>query len=209
MSILQAKKPQRRIPSDFVTRNGTMRLVRSRYEGKKISLEDFLAWEPPTDGRKYEWNQGVIETNEASMTFKETIIAENIIFAFDQTIYRQQRDVLLSEVNIELFGGAKIRRPDIAYISSVQRNEAKIGGKPIPSFVIEIVSTHDKVNGIKEKLRDYFAAGVQVVWYVYPNYEEVEVYTAPGNIAVCKGEMRCSAAPALPEFSMKASDVFA
>lgn len=209
MSTLQAKKPQHRIPSDFVTRNGTMRLARSRYEGRKISLEDFLLWEPPMDGRKYEWNQGFIETNEKNMTTEQTFITENIAFAFEQTRYRKERHALLSEIDIEMPTLDKMRRPDTVYLTAEQIKAARSGVKPIPQFVIEMVSAHDKVNAIKEKLRDYFNAGVEVVWYVYPNYEEVEVYTSPSDVRVCKGETLCSAAPALPEFSMKASDVFA
>jgi Uma2 family endonuclease len=209
MSTLQAKKPQHRVSSGFVTRNGTMRLVRSRYEGRKISLEDFLLWEPPMDGRKYEWNQGFIETNEKNMTTEQTFITENIAFAFEQTRYRKERHALLSEIDLEMPTLDKMRRPDMVYLTAEQIKAARSGVKPIPKFVIEVVSAHDKLNAMKAKLEDYFRFGVEVVWYVYPAHQHVEIYTSPTAILICNGEHLCSAAPALPEFSMKASDVFA
>ena len=209
MSTLQAKKPQRRTPSGFVTRNGTIRPSRSRYEGKKISLEDYFAWERPADGRKYEWNQGIIETNEATMTLPELAFVSNIEKVFDASQYAQRGDKIYLEVEFFLPSIGKTRRPDISYLSAEQMKHLRSGEPIIPAFVVEIVSQHDKINAMKAKIQEYFESGVQVVWYITPIFSMIEVYTSPHDVMICKGDTLCSAAPALPEFSMKASDVFA
>lgn len=84
-----------------------------------------------------------------------------------------------------------------------------IGEHPVTSFVVEVISTFDNGNELERKLADYFAVGVQTVWYVYTELEMVRVYTSLRQGIYCAGEDICSAVPALPNFQMKASAIFA
>jgi len=74
---------------------------------------------------------------------------------------------------------------------------------------VEVISTFDNGNHLEKKLVDYFAVGVETVWYVYPELEMVRVYTSLRQCVYCAGEDVCSAAPALPNFQMKAASIFA
>ena len=58
------------------------------------------------------------------------------------------------------------------------------------------------------KLHEYFDAGVQVVWWVYPLYKEVYVYTSPKTVTICTDDDTLSAAPALPELTMTVAELF-
>lgn len=188
-------------------RNGTVRLSRPKYDGLKMSLHDFLDWEREPDGWKYEWNNGVIEINEVSMKNDERYIANNITFAFEQTSYRAQRHAILAETDCKL-NEIQTRRPDLAYFTIEQILAAKHGEHPIPSFVIELISTHDKANKLESKLDEYFAAGVQCVWYVHPDFKRVMVYSSRTTVQICSGNVPCSAAPAL-DFTMTTHEIFA
>ncbi|MCY7356267.1 MAG: Uma2 family endonuclease, partial [Rudanella sp.] len=72
------------------------------------------------------------------------------------------------------------RRPDAAFLTKNQidgsENEVKYA---IPSFVIEVISPNDRVKYLEEKLQEYFDAGVQIVWHIFPNTKQVWVYTDP------------------------------
>ncbi|MBK9016016.1 MAG: Uma2 family endonuclease [Saprospiraceae bacterium] len=102
------------------------------------------------------------------------------------------------------------RRPDIAWFTDEQIALAKHGVKPMPLFVIEVISTKDQMNLVEDKMENYRAAGVKVVWQIFPKFEKVHVYAGENldSMTVCKGDRLCSAAPALPDFVMAAKDVF-
>ena len=78
----------------------------------------------------------------------------------------------------------------------------------IPQFVIEIISTNDKTYKVEEKITEYFKAGVKVLWNIYPNEKVVYVYTSRKSFKICMEDDICSAAPVLPEFEVKVSEIF-
>ncbi len=74
--------------------------------------------------------------------------------------------------------------------------------------MIEVVSPSDKAEKYALKRKDYFKAGVKVLWLIYPKGEEVHVYYDATHSLVCEGDAICSAAPVLPEFALAAKDIF-
>lgn len=76
--------------------------------------------------------------------------------------------------------------------------------------MIEVISNHDEMNTVVGKMQDYRAAGVQIVWHILPNHGEVHVYKGQALevMKVCKGNDICSAAPALPDFELPATEIF-
>jgi Uma2 family endonuclease len=194
--------------SDARIRKGKVELVPKppKYDGLRMDKADFLAWERDSDGWKYEWNNGRIENNEVNMTIKEIYIVRSLNNTLRTTKYIHEGD-LYPEVDCALTPQT-IRRPDIAYFTNEQVNLGKTGAMPVPSFVIEIASKHDKDEKRITKVEEYFASGVQCVWYVYPELRRVDVYSSPKHITVCTDDDVCSAAPALPEFMPLASTLF-
>lgn len=77
----------------------------------------------------------------------------------------------------------------------------------VPNFVIEIVPDHDIVDNLLDKLGDYRAAEVAVVWLISPKLEQVHVFSGDRS-SICKGKDICSAAPALPAFQISAAEIF-
>lgn len=192
-------------------RKGTVELVpkRPRYDGLRMKREDFLAWEREADGWKYEWNKGIIEINEVNMTAKERKIVKVITRAFIKTKAFENGDEIFPETDCEFHALNTMRRPNLSYFTSEQIEASWNGEQPIPPFVIELVSKNDKGMEIERKIHEYFRAGVQCVWYIYPEFASVKTYTSPIDVKICVQDMLCSAAPALPEFSLSPNQLFA
>ena len=74
------------------------------------------------------------------------------------------------------------RRPDAAFVSFERRPQDK--GMPIagnawevtPDLAVEVVSPTDRVEELREKIAEYFEAGVRLVWVVHPLLQLVDVY---------------------------------
>ena len=180
------------------------------YEGLQLSLREFLEWEPQiADGWKYEWSDGKLLAQEESMKNTQFGIQTNIMLAFEELRQSGNRDMLLAEARCYFEAVGRARIPDIAYFTAGQIALASLGEHPVPSFVIEVISTFDNGNELEQKLLDYFAVGVQCVWYVYAKLDIVRVYASHKQGVYCAGEDVCSAAPALAEFQMTAQQIFA
>jgi Uma2 family endonuclease len=62
---------------------------------------------------------------------------------------------------------------------------------------------------MEDKLAEYFAAGVRLVWYVYTVPREVRVYTAPDRSAVVAEHETLDGGDVLPGFSLRLAELFA
>ena len=76
-----------------------------------------------------------------------------------------------------------IRIPDVCFISRNRLPGRKAPREPIlqhvPNLAIEVISKGNTRAEMRHKVIDYFAAGVELVWLVYPRTRTVVVHTSP------------------------------
>ena len=101
------------------------------------------------------------------------------------------------------------RVADLGYFTKKEIKEMRKGKKTAPAFAIEILSPNEKLEDIEDKVKDYFDAGVQLVWYTSPKQQQIYKYKTPSDIKIFKGTAIISAEPVLPDFSFKVKDMFA
>ena len=97
----------------------------------------------------------------------------------------------------------------MALFTDAQIKESTAGGNPVPAFVVEVISEHDRANKIERKVGEYFRAGVQVLWHVYPELLMVRVLLSPRNMVSLFETDVISAAPVLPDLQMTVDELFA
>jgi Uma2 family endonuclease len=102
----------------------------------------------------------------------------------------------------------RVRGPDVWFIRSERIPEFSEGFWEVaPDVVVEIISSSDTADVIKEKLQDYFRAGTQLVWLLYPRFKQVETRTPNGNMQIFEVEDKLES-DLLPGFSCKVSELF-
>ena len=167
------------------------------------TLEEFIAWEP-TDGFKYEWNDGEI-IKSTRMKKKQYYIYHRLLKLFVSCGYIDL-GTLIAEPDVQL-SGIQMRRPDIAFFYDEQFENENDDEVAIPAFLVEIISLHDQINQMEKKITEYFKAGVQVVWTINPQEMLVSVYTSRREVKICIGSDVCSAAPVLPDFEIRVDEL--
>jgi len=169
----------------------------------KVFQKQYLTLE---DEYKYEWLDGVVEKTKRTMDYSQFFIQKNLLGFLEQLrISKKVNGWLIAEG--DAFFNGHHRRPDIAYFTDEQVEEARKGGKPVPQFVIEVISNYDALKKVHEKMEDYFSAGVPVIWHILPDLKQVHVYHGKEMI-IHTGEEICSAAPVLPDFALAVNEVF-
>ena len=100
--------------------------------------------------------------------------------------------------------------PEVTYISyerlpkSWKRNEAC----PVPpELVVEIISPGQSLKDFEEKAKDYFGAGVLLVWVVDPEAFSISVFFPDGTSRLYTGEDKI-VEPLLPELKLTPQLVF-
>jgi Uma2 family endonuclease len=113
---------------------------------------------------------------------------------------------------MRLFPGL-VRIPDAAFISweRYPRKKRRRGEIPTlaPDLVVEVLSKDNTRKEMARKLREYFKAGVRLVWYVDPSKRTVTVYTAVDRSTVLTEEHTLDGGDVLPGFSLSIRDWFA
>jgi Uma2 family endonuclease len=79
----------------------------------------------------------------------------------------------------------------------------------VPVLAVEILSPNDTVEEIGEKIDDYLAAGVALVWIVNPHDQTITIYRANAEPQLVNVSQELNGDPFLPGFRVAASEVFA
>ncbi len=162
------------------------------------------------DGYKYEWLNGVVEKSKRTIDKTQLYILRNLLEKFRELQFSNKVNGELIPEG-DLFFLDKHRRPDIAFLTNDQIELAADDKLDTPPyFVIEVISTSDAINRINRKMQNYRAVNVKVVWHIFPQLQEVQVYCGDNldTVYIKRGNMICSASPVLPDFNMTVSDIF-
>ena len=103
------------------------------------------------------------------------------------------------------------RRPDVAYWRREQYPDglAPRGDAALPPvMVVEVVSPGDDGEALEVKLAEYFRAGVELAWVVYPLARKIRGEQPDGTTHTYYEDDTITAAPVLPGFSAKVADLF-
>jgi Uma2 family endonuclease len=102
------------------------------------------------------------------------------------------------------------RSPDAAWIRRERWEtltpEQRRKFPPIaPDFVIELRSTTDDLETLRQKMPEYMHAGVQLAWLINPQQQQVEIYRPGQDVEVRNLPTELSGENVLPEFSLNLS----
>ena len=179
-----------------------------KYDGIQMSLDEFLTSEFEDPGFKYEWNNGLREAEE-KLKFSEQRIVLILQRTFNKTSAYQKGDGLPVEVECYLPKVQSVRKPDLCYLSSFQiQNCEDKAVNQVPSFIIEIISKTNTAFEVEKKNKEYFDAGVKVVWNIFPEQKMVKVYTSIKSVQICTDNDICNAGDVIPDFQIRVNEIF-
>ncbi|MCS7306352.1 MAG: Uma2 family endonuclease [Thermoguttaceae bacterium] len=141
--------------------------------------EDLLAVESRT-GRVLELIDGVLV--EKVVGWYEMAVAVELAWLLKR--YVQDRGwgvVLRTEGPLRIFPG-QVRSPAVAYVSFQRLGRIREPVRPVlpvaPDLAVEVLSETNTPGEMERKLRDYFAAGVESVWYIDPKARTARTYSS-------------------------------
>jgi Uma2 family endonuclease len=103
-----------------------------------------------------------------------------------------------------------VRAPDVGFVA--KKHLKPMTGKYYtlaPDLAVEVVSPGDSARQIRRKVNQYLAAGTQLVWVIYPEDRDVDVYRPNHDPRTFKVGETLDGGDVLPGFTLLVKDVFA
>ena len=119
------------------------------------------------------------------------------------------------EVLFRLRPGRPSRRPDLAFVSYDRITTPAIPASDpaewevVPNLAVEAVSPSNTAEDVMVKLQDYFEAGVELVWVIYPRQRWVFEYESLTRVRHLREADELDGGQVLPGFSLKIAELFA
>jgi Uma2 family endonuclease len=147
--------------------------------GPSITDQDLLRL--PRDGRKYELVDGEIRESPAGMRHGEISLrlgAAMLAFVSPRRLGR----VFDSSTGYRLPGG-NVRSPDASFVSSNRLPRVPEGFAELaPDLAVEVLSPEDKPREVLDKVGEYLAAGVRLVWVIDPRASRAVRYRSLSDV---------------------------
>ncbi len=104
------------------------------------------------------------------------------------------------------------RRPDVCFVSHAKWPRGSYYPNEnawaiVPDLCVEVVSPSDRIEELYDKVREYFEAGVQLVWVVHPRHGFVQVHASLTQVrGVARTEV-LDGGPVLPGFRLPLAEL--
>ena len=146
-----------------------------------MSVEEFDRLAEP-DELSYELDEGelVVMTKPRPLHNR---IAERLFRALDRYLETYPIGEVFIFEYLFVLGPTIKRAPDVSFLRSerAKKIDPHVDIPGAPDLAVEVLSPTDTVSAMRRKIRQYFAAGTQCVWIVYPETREVEIWKQPSQ----------------------------
>jgi Uma2 family endonuclease len=212
MTTLLTSSPEIRTLGDLLERLGNVPPQRVRFhplpgEGTEADVVAIEAHE----NRLCELIDGVLV--EKAMGYRESLLAGWILTALNAFVLPRKLGMVSgADGMMQLFPGM-VRIPDVAYVSRQRLPGGRVPAEPIPRLVpdlaVEVLSESNTEAEMARKRREYFEAGVRLVWLVDLDARTVTVFTGPQESSTLTQNQTLDGGDVLPEFTLALAGLFA
>ncbi len=197
---------------DLIQRFGPMLAHRIRNDPPPgtATEEDWIRISESED-RLWELVDGVLV--EKAMGFYESGLAAVLIYFIRHFLEDHDLGIVVGEAGASRYAPGLVRIPDVSFVSWKRLPDGKTPREPLPNLVpdlaVEVLSEGNTEEEMERKLKEYFKAGVELVWYVDPKTQSARVYHSPKRFALVSKEGVLDGGNVLPGFSLSLKDLFA
>lgn len=165
----------------------------------------------PDDDKRYELIDGELIMSPPP-GFPHGALVLEIARHLGNAIQPQKLGKLTSQSGYRI-GPKDCYAPDIAFVLRkhlpLQTSRRKPYPRRAPDLAVEVISPSNRLNMIKKKIATYFSSGTALAWLVLPEKKEIHVYTAAESFKVLTVRDTLTAAPLIPNFKLRLSELFA
>jgi Uma2 family endonuclease len=106
------------------------------------------------------------------------------------------------------------RRPDVAFVSynrwamDQPIPPTANAWDVVPNLATEVVSPADTIHELETKIAEYFQAGAELVWVVYPPQHKIHIYESPTKVQILTTADVLDGGTVVPGFRLPLAELF-
>jgi Uma2 family endonuclease len=163
------------------------------------------------ENRLFELIEGVLV--EKIMGYYEGRSAAVLIFFLETFLTDHNVGITAGADGMMRLSSGLVRIPDVSFISWDRLPGHRVPREPIPqlapNLAVEVLSEGNTRAEMERKLRDYFAAGAELVWYIDPETRSAQVWTSLDDSVVVEEQGTLEGGTVLPGFRLPLREYFA
>ncbi|ETX02886.1 Uma2 family endonuclease [Candidatus Entotheonella palauensis] len=150
---------------------------------------------------------------EKAMGFRKSCLAVALGVALWQFIRPRNLGLVTGAGGPMRLAPGLVRIPDVAFISWSRLPERRMPTEPIPDLApdlaVEVLSGSNTPGEMQRKRREYFEAGVRLVWLVDLETRTVDIYTDIDHVTTRSEADTLDGDLVLPGFTLELQELFA
>ena len=213
MATASRKPPRFDNFAELLHQLGDVPLERIRLEAPPgtATEKDVLALRAGPERRLCELVDGVLV--EKAMGIKASVLGAVLVHLICEFIDENDLGVVLGADGMIRTFPDQVRIPDVSFLSWDRYPGDEVPDEGISSFMpnlaIEVLSPGNTKAEMDRKLRDYFLAGVELVWIIDPKTQSAKAYTSPGDVQRIGKTGYLDGGTVLPGFRLSLKEIFA
>lgn len=173
------------------------------------TIEDLIRLSE-SEGRLFELVDGTLV--EKAMGWQESLLAGVIMQWLNNYLDQHRIGVATGPDGMTRLFSDTVRGPDVAFVAWTRLPDGRIPTAPIPdlvpNFVIEVLSVSNTYSEMSRKRREYFHAGVELLWMVDHRSRTVTVFRSPQDALVVTEGQTLNGGKVLPGWQVDVAELF-
>jgi Uma2 family endonuclease len=149
---------------------------------------------------------------EKAVGYFESRLAVVLAFYLEQFLEDHDLGITLGEAGTLKILSGLVRAADVAFIGWDRLPGRVLPAEPVPALVpdlaVEVLSRGNTAAEMERKLREYFMAGVRLVWFIDAKTRTARAFTAVDQSIFIDQNGILSGGEVLPEFKLPLNDLF-
>jgi Uma2 family endonuclease len=149
---------------------------------------------------------------EKSMGWQESLLAGVLLHWMHSYLDAHRIGVATGADGMTRLFGDTVRGPDVAFVSWDRMPDGQIPTDPIPdlvpNFVIEVLSSGNTYAEMSRKRREYFHAGVELLWMVDHRHRTITVFQSALDATVHSEDQTIDGGSVLPGWQVNIAELF-
>lgn len=198
--------------ADLVELFGPMPLQRIRFEPPPGTATEQDVFDIHNrENRLFELVEGVLV--EKTMGIQESYLAVLIARLIGNFVETADLGIVLGADGMARLAPGLVRIPDVSFVPWSRLPGKSVPNQPVltlaPALAVEVLSPSNTAKEMERKLRDYFEAGVELVWFVDPRTRTAQVFLGPDRSTELNADGSLDGGNVVPGFSLPLRELFA
>jgi Uma2 family endonuclease len=148
---------------------------------------------------------------EKAMGFEESRLAVELAHLIKSYLDKNDLGICVGADGMMRIAPGLVRIPDVSFISWDRLPGRESPRQPIPDLApdlaIEVLSEGNTKPEMARKVREYFEAGVTLVWLIDPRKRTARIFSAIDKSTLVRAQQTLSGGDVLPGFVLRLSDL--